>query len=86
VAGDREQQRYNHPTKKSDRWEGCVEMVALVGIVFVVLFVVPLIFQLLWNITVPEIFGLPTIRYWQAFRLLLMASMIFGANYAHFNK
>jgi hypothetical protein len=29
-----------------------------------------MIFQVLWNITVPEIFGLMKIRYWQAFRLL----------------
>ena len=60
----------------------------LVGIVIVVVvFVVPLIFQFLWNITVPEIFGLMRIRYWQAFRLLLMASMLFGAGgYVHFNR
>jgi hypothetical protein len=52
----------------------------------VVVFVVPLIFQLLWNITVPEVFGLRMIRYWQAFRLLLMAGMMFGAgNSFHFN-
>ena len=58
---------------------------AAVAIV-VAIFVVPLIFQLLWNITVPEVFGLRMIRYWQAFRLLLMACMIFGAgNLLHFN-
>ena len=52
----------------------------------VVVFGVPLIFQLLWNITVPEVFGLRMIRYWQAFRLLLMAGMMFGAgNLFHFN-
>jgi hypothetical protein len=54
--------------------------------IVVAVFFVHLIFQLLWNITVPEIFGLRTIRYWQAFHLLLMASMIFGAgNFLHFN-
>jgi hypothetical protein len=58
----------------------------LVGLAILIVFVVPLMFQLLWNITVPEIFGLMKIRYWQAFRLLLMASMIFGAgSYVHFN-
>ena len=56
-------------------------IVAIIGV-----FVVPLIFQLLWNITVPEIFGLTRIRYWQGFRLLLIASMIFGAgSFVHFN-
>jgi hypothetical protein len=58
----------------------------LAGIAFLALFVVPLIFQFLWNITVPEIFGLRTIRCWQALRLLLMAGMIFGAtSFIHIN-
>lgn len=61
-------------------------MILVVGLVIIGVFLVPLIFQLLWNITVPEIFGLKTIRYWQAFRLLLIASMIFGAgSFVHFN-
>ena len=58
----------------------------LVGFAIMMVFFVPLVFQFLWNITVPEIFKLRTIRYWQAFRLLLMASMIFGAgSFLHFN-
>ena len=61
-------------------------MILVVGLVIIGVFLVPLIFQLLWNITVPEIFGLKTIRYWQVFRLLLIASMIFGAgSFVHFN-
>ena len=60
---------------------------AVIGLAIIVAFIVPMVFQFLWNITVPEIFGLMEIRYWQAFRLLLMASMIFGAgSYIHFNK
>jgi hypothetical protein len=58
----------------------------LVGLVIMMAFIVPAFFQFLWNITVPEIFGLRTITYWQAFRLLLMSSMIFGAgSFLHFN-
>ncbi len=58
----------------------------LVGFAIMMVFFVPLVFQFLWNITVPEIFKVRTIRYWQAFRLLLMASMIFGAgSFLHFN-
>ena len=58
----------------------------LVGFAIMMVFFVPLVFQFLWNITVPEIFKLRTIRYWQAFRLLLMASTIFGAgSFLHFN-
>lgn len=58
----------------------------LVGFAIMMVFFVPTVFQFLWNITVPEIFGLRTIRYWQAFRLLLMSSMFFGAgSFLHFN-
>ncbi len=61
-------------------------MILAVGFAIIGVFVVPLIFQLLWNVTVPEIFGLKRIRYWQGFRLLLIASMIFGAgSFVHFN-
>jgi len=50
------------------------------------IFVMPLIFQILWNVTMPEVFALKRIRYWQAFRLLLIASMVFGAgNLIHLN-
>lgn len=64
-----------------------MDLVFVGFVLFMVFFVVPLIFQFLWNITVPEIFGLARIRFWQAFRLLLMAGMIFGPlGYVHFNK
>ena len=43
----------------------------LVGFAIMMDFFVPAVFRFLWNITVPEVFGLRTIRYWQAFRLLL---------------
>ena len=34
------------------------------------------IFQWLWNITMPEAFGLREIRFWVAFRLLLIAAFL----------
>ena len=61
-------------------------MILAVGFAILGVFVVPLIFQLLWNTTIPELFGLKRIRYWQSFRLLLIAAMIFGAgSFVHFN-
>jgi len=36
------------------------------------------IFRWLWNITMPQVFNFNEITYWQAFRLLLIAAMIFG--------
>ena len=32
----------------------------------------------LWNITMPSVFNLKSITYWQAFRLLLIAVILFG--------
>ncbi len=41
-------------------------------------FLVTWIFQWLWNITMPQVFNLKEITYWQAFRLLIIAGLIFG--------
>ena len=44
------------------------------------------LFTWLWNITMPEVFGLKEITFWQAFRLLLLAGFLFGAgSIVHFN-
>lgn len=34
--------------------------------------------QYLWNTTMPQIFGLNEITFWQSFRLLLIATILFG--------
>ena len=44
------------------------------------LILIPLVialFRWLWNITMPQVFELKTISFWQAFRLLLIASFLF---------
>ncbi len=49
--------------------------------VLAVLVIIPLaiaLFQWLWNITMPEVFDLKLITFWQAFRLLLIAAFLFG--------
>lgn len=38
------------------------------------------ILQLLWNSTIPEVFGLRTITAWQAIKLLLIALLLFGSH------
>ncbi len=46
------------------------------------LVLIPLVialFQWLWNITMPQVFNLKIITFWQAFRLLLIAAFLFGA-------
>jgi hypothetical protein len=51
--------------------------VILLGILF--LFVAAALLQWLWNITLPELFAFKPVRYWQAFRLLLIAGILFGS-------
>lgn len=34
--------------------------------------------MVMWNVTIPELFGLARLNYWQAFRLLLIATILFG--------
>ncbi len=52
-------------------------LVFLLGIV-VLLLVLAFLLHWLWNITMPEVFGLKEITYWQAFRLLIIAGLLFG--------
>jgi len=47
--------------------------------------IITAIFQCLWNMTIPEIFGLNKIRFWQAFRLLLLAGILFGGRWVSCN-
>jgi hypothetical protein len=37
------------------------------------------LFQLLWNTTMPDVFGLTEVSFWQSFRLLLLAALVFGS-------
>lgn len=34
--------------------------------------------QLLWNVLIPELFGMKTISFWQAFGILLLSKILFG--------
>ena len=51
-----------------------------IAIAVVVFFVLVTIFKWLWNITMPEIFNLTAVTFWQAFRILLLASILFGGH------
>lgn len=44
----------------------------------IILFLVTALLQWLWNITIPELFNLKELSYWQAFRLLLICAILFG--------
>ena len=52
-----------------------------VGFIILVLlwfFLVPAILKWLWNMTMPELFSLKEINYWQAFRLIIISSILTG--------
>ena len=53
---------------------------AVTGLVIglVILAVITLFFRWLWNTTVPDVFGLKTLTFWQAFRILLLSAILFG--------
>ncbi len=55
-------------------------MIALffVAVGLVTLLLLTLLLKWLWNITMPDIFKINKVKYWQAFRLLLIASILFS--------
>ena len=55
----------------------------VIVLVITLFFLVTELFHWLWNITMPQVFNLKEITFWQAFRLLVIAGILFGA--AHFN-
>lgn len=58
-----------------------MESLAIINIILLgicLLFITPAILKWLWNITMPQVFNLREINYWQAFRLFIIASILFG--------
>jgi len=60
-----------------------MNMILLIPLLIVLFFIGVALFQWLWNITMPEVFGLKEITFWQAFRLMLIAGILFGG--FHYN-
>ena len=75
-----------HKTRIAHQAERSVkEMVTkIVKVIFFVILAIGLVFligyvvQYLWNWLMPELFGLPSIGYWQAIGVLLLSKIIFG--------
>ena len=53
---------------------------AFVGLIIglIILAIITLIFRWLWNTTMPDVFGLKSLSFGQSFKILLIASMLFG--------
>jgi hypothetical protein len=60
-------------------------IVLIAGIVIFLLLLGTAIFQWLWNMTMPEVFGLNPITFWQAFRLLVIAGFLTSGGFVKFN-
>ena len=53
---------------------------AAVAVVVVALVVFVLVFRWIWNRTVPAVFGLKEITFWQAVGILVLASILTGGH------
>ncbi len=55
----------------------------LLGIVAItcIAFVMGVVVMVLWNWLMPQLFDLPRITYWQAWGLLLLGHLLFGAGF-----
>jgi hypothetical protein len=55
---------------------------ALIGlaIALVLIAVFAVIFQWLWNTTMPDVFGVKTLNFWQAIKILILAGILFGGH------
>lgn len=54
------------------------------GVVFLVILATS-IFQMLWNMTMPQVCNLRQISFWVAFRLLMISGFLTSGSFIHFN-
>ena len=68
-----------HLERKAEYFvRGLVKGIAIFVFLAVIMLVIGYVVMQLWNWLMPEIFGLGTLTYWQAFGLLILAKIIFG--------
>ncbi|MCH8536689.1 MAG: hypothetical protein LAT66_02860 [Alkalimonas sp.] len=49
-------------------------------------FIIPAVLQWLWNITMPDVFSLKEVTYWQSFRLIIISAILFSPGLIGFNS
>lgn len=80
------------PSKEKGKISDGVAAAGMIGlgfaIVAIVAFLAALLVRWLWNRLMPGIFNLPSISYWQAFGVLVLAQILFGGGikYEHGGK
>ena len=52
----------------------------LIGLFILAIFTV--IFRWLWNTTMPDVFGVKSLTFWQALKILILAGILFGGHRA----
>jgi hypothetical protein len=52
----------------------------VVALIIGIFMLVSAILRWLWNMTMPEVFGLKNITYWQALRILIISTILFQGN------
>ena len=60
-------------------------VIFILSVVICLVLIGTAVFQLLWNLTMPQVFGLRQIGFWVAFRLLLMAGILTSGGLIKFN-
>ena len=51
-----------------------------IAIALVIVAILVVIFRWLWNSTLPDVFGVREVTFWQAFKIMLLASILFGGH------
>jgi hypothetical protein len=62
--------------------ENIIGAVVGIAIAAVIVAIMVVVFRWLWNTTMPEVFGLRELSFWQAFKIMLLAGILFGGHRA----
>jgi len=49
----------------------------IIAFVLGIFFLFTAILRWLWNMTMPDVFGVKTVSFWQAFRIMLISALLF---------
>lgn len=60
--------------------ENVLGIVIGLAVALVIVAILVVIFRWLWNSTLPDVFGVREVTFWQAFKIMLLASILFGGH------
>lgn len=62
--------------------ENIIGAILGIAIAAVIVGIMVVVFRWLWNTTMPEVFDLKELSFWQAFKIILLAGILFGGQRA----